>query len=150
LLVTYGPTHGAARHAVLVALGLVVAAAKAAAGDVPPVVLPVGAALAIVVSAVEGRPALASLPLGASVRTGHPKRPAFIPRRVNIPDAYSEEFERPLRSYVAPTDSDRIVSFDLFPRPRRGWMISLAYAEEESGPYSTSDQVFGVTFEYQF
>lgn len=150
LLVTCDPKRGATRHWVTFLLGLAIPATTAGAGEVPPLTLPVGAALAIVISAVEGRQTGVTLPLRPSVRRRHPPPPSFIPHRLHIPDAYSEEFERPLRTYVAPTDSDRIVSLDLFPRPQRGWMLSFAYDEESSGPYTTSDQVFGVTFEYEF
>jgi hypothetical protein len=152
LLVSCGPKRGATRHWLTLLLGLAVPTTNAIAGDVPPLTLPVGAALALVVSAVEARHGGITLPVRpSSMRTrNHPPPPSFIPRRIHIPDSYSEEFERPLRSWVAPTDSDRIVSLDLFPRPQRGWMISVAYDEESSGPYTTADQVFGITFEYEF
>jgi len=87
---------------------------------------------------------------GGSSRGRRPAPLGFLPQGLHIPDGYDEDYDRPIRRWADPVDRDRIVSFDVFRRPRHGWMVSVAYDKESQGLYSSSGDVFGVTFEYEF
>jgi hypothetical protein len=63
-----------------------------------------------------------------------PTREQILPKRVEIPDMYKQEFDITLRPYVAPVNGDRVVAFDLLPRPYQPWAATLAYDEERRGP----------------
>ena len=63
-----------------------------------------------------------------------PTREQILPRRVEIPDMYKQEFDITLRPWVAPVNGDRVVAFDLLPAPYRPGSATLAYDEEKRGP----------------
>jgi hypothetical protein len=74
----------------------------------------------------------------------------LIPRQIHVPDVYSEPAELLPTRHVGGFDADRVVSFDLLPRPRRGWMVSLAYDEETRGPLPEGGDTVSVVFEFRF
>lgn len=123
-------------------------ATPAGAGDASTLTLPLRAAVGLV-RADERRPAASRTPTTlVSVAPG--PRLTLLPSQLHIPDAYDEEIDVNLRPYVAPVDTDRVVSFDLFRRPQRGWMASIAYDEEDRGPFPGGGDFFSLTAEYRF
>ncbi len=144
-----GPKAAASRHWLLVVLGLVLPAANLGAAEVPPLVLPIGVALAMVVSAADGHKENASSVATTDPRSSRRGPLGFLPKELHIPNGYDLDYDRPIRSWADPVDRDRIVSVDVF-RRTRGWRVSLAYDEESAGVYAGSSQVFGITFEHEF
>jgi len=60
---------------------------------------------------------------------------------------YKQEFDITLRPWVAPVNGDRVVAFDLLPRPYRPWSATLAYDEEKRGPLPGNGDVVRLIFE---
>ena len=87
-----------------------------------------------------------SIRLGGSL----PTRAQILPKRVEIPDLYAQEFDITLRPWVAPVNADRVVALDLLPQPYRPWIALLAYDEEKRGPLPGSGQVVRFVLERQF
>src|SRR6185436_14100181 len=79
-----------------------------------------------------------------------PTREQILPRRVEIPDMYKQEFDITLRPWVAPVNGDRVVAFDLLPAPYRPWSATLAYDEEKRGPLPGSGEVVRFVVERKF
>ena len=67
-----------------------------------------------------------------------------------IPDLYAQEFDITLPPYAAPVNGDRVVAFDLLPRPYRPWIAQLAYDEEKRGPLPDHGDVIRLILERRF
>ena len=111
-----------------------------------PLVLPLESAATITVPP-ESPPAASRHPVGA-IHVPPPRVP--LPSQLHIPDGYAVDIDRKTPLFEAPFDSDRIVSFDLFRRPRRGWMVSFAYDQEARRPRAGNADVIGIIFERDF
>jgi hypothetical protein len=149
LLVIRGLKPSAPRHWAVVVIGLAIPSLNLAAAEVPSLVLPLGVALALGVSAADAPREKASpiATLSGGRRHGRPQVLGFLPDELHIPDGYDEEYGRPIKRWAKPIDRDKIVSFDLFRHPQHGWMASVAYDQESRGPYAGSGDVFGIKFE---
>lgn len=130
----------------MIALGLRAGVARAESG--PNLILPLVAAIAVASAAANVPTYIA----GARAAGGRPLL-SLIPRRFEIEDGYGYEYD--VDDYIgrrsfAPVNRHRMVSFDLLPRPQRGWMASLAYDEESRGPLKSSGDVLKLEVEYPF
>src|SRR5881628_89117 len=105
---------------------LLLQAASALADGAPNLILPLVTAIAFASAASNVTRQVATLDPG--------KRPllSLIPKQVHVVDGYEYDFEEyvGLRRPNDVVDRDRIVSYEVFRRPRRGWMASFAYDEE--------------------
>ena len=141
-------SHGAARYGTILALVLAGADVVSAESDAP-LVLPLGNVAAVTaVSDPEppvSRHAITAIRIPSPRTSGGP-----LPARLHIPDGYAVDIDRKTPLFAAPVDSDRIVSMDLFHRPRHGWMMSLAYDQQARRPLPGGADVLGVVFEYGF
>ena len=140
--------HAAARCGLLVTLTIGPQAASTFAAD-DILFLPVAQAAKI--SEPEEQPRThtvrRSLPMGFG---SLPTREQILPKRIEIPDMYKQEFDITLRPWVAPVNGDRVVAFDLLPRPYRPWSATLAYDEEQRGPGPNDGDVVRLIFERKF
>jgi hypothetical protein len=123
--------------------------AAVVAADDDPLFLPVATAVSLTAPPEQQRAGTVrrSLPLG--IRS-IPTRAQILPNRVEIPDLYAQEFDITLRPWVAPVNGDRVVAFDLLPKPYRPWIATLAYDEEKRGPFPGDGQVVRLIFERKF
>ena len=141
-------SHGAARYGTILALVLAGADVVSAESDAP-LVLPLGNVAAVTaVSDPEppvSRHAITAIRIPSPRTSGGP-----LPARLHIPDGYAVDIDRKTPLFAAPVDSDRIVSMDLFRRPRHGWMMSFAYDQEARGPLPGGGDVIGIVFEHGF
>jgi hypothetical protein len=125
-------------------LGLRAGVARAESG--PNLILPLVTAIAVASAAADAPAYIA----GARAGGGRPLL-SLIPRRFEIQDGYEYDVDDYIgRRSFAPVNGDRIVSFDLLRRPKRGWMASLAYDEESRGPLKSGDEVLTLEVEYPF
>ena len=127
-------------------VALVTRAAPALADGAPNLVLPLVTAIAFASAASEAPRQVATL--------GPGNRPllSLIPKQVHIVDGYEYDFDdyvglRRPRNLV---DSDRIVSYDILRRPRRGWMAFVAYDEEYRGPVTGRSDVLRIGLKRRF
>ena len=127
-------------------VALVTRAAPALADGAPNLVLPLVTAIAFASAASEAPRQVATL--------GPDHRPllSLIPKQVHIVDGYQYDFEDyvGLRRPRGLVDSDRIVSYDILRRPRRGWMAFVAYDEEYRGPVTGRSEVLRFELKYPF
>jgi hypothetical protein len=79
-----------------------------------------------------------------------PTREQILPKRLEIPDLYKQEFDITLPPFVAPVNGDRVVAFDLLPAPYRPWSATLAYDEEKRGPLPSDGDVVRFILERKF
>jgi len=140
--------HSAARYGTLIMFAFV-GADLVRAEDGGPLVLPLGS-----VASVTGTPDAPPAESRRSVGAIHIPPPRVssgpLPSQLHIPDGYAVDIDRKTPLFAAPFDSDRIVAFDLFSRPRRGWMVSFAYDQEARRPRPGSADVIGIIFERDF
>jgi hypothetical protein len=140
--------HAAARCGLLVTLTIGPQAASTFAAD-DSLFLPVADAARI--SEPEEQPRTAAVRRSLPLRFGSlPTRQQILPTRVEIPDMYKQEFDITLRPWVAPVNGDRVVAFDLLPRPYQPWSATLAYDEEKRGPLPGGGDVVRLIFERKF
>ena len=132
----------AARNAfaILIAVGISPATTFAAGGE-PQLLLPLVAAITLGASAVSGANEMAHDASGGL---------SIIPPRMHIPDLYAIEYDRDPARFAEPIDNDRLVSLDLLPGRRWGWMPSLAYDNESPQVLGPSSTVIRLTVEYNF
>lgn len=86
------------------------------------------------------------------LHTSRPPAAAFrrmLPDSLHIPDLYALDVERDPPRFADPVDRDKLVSFDLLPRPVRGGMLSLSY-DDESTRIGESSKLFRLVFELRF
>jgi len=112
-----------------------------AAGGEPQLLLPLVAAITFGASAIGVAHQAARRPTGEL---------SIIPPRMHIPDLYAIEFDRVPARFAEPIDNDRLVSFDLLPQARWGWMPSLAYDDESPQVLGRSSTVIRLRVEYEF
>ena len=113
--------------------------------------LPVAEAARVSEPVEQSRTGTGTLRRGISLGRSLPTRAQILPSRVEIPDLYAQEFDITLRPWVAPVNSDRVVSFDLLPtRSYRPWSAILAYDEEKRGPLPGSGDVVRFVVERKF
>ena len=140
-------SHSAARYGTILALVLAGADVVSAESDAP-LVLPL-ANVAAVTAAADPEPvsrhAVTAIRIPPPRTSGGP-----LPAQLHIPDGYAVDIDRKTPLFAAPVDSDRIVSMDLFRRPRHGWMMSFAYDQEARGPLRGGGDVIGIVFEHGF
>jgi hypothetical protein len=106
---------------------------------------------AVRISEAEEQPRAKTVRRGPAVRfRSLPTREQILPRRVEIPDMYKQEFDITLRDYVAPVNADRVVALDLLPKPYRPWTATLAYDEEKRGPLPGDGDVLRFVLERKF
>jgi len=127
-------------------VALATRATPALAEGPPNLVLPLVSAIAFASAASEAPRQVATL--------GPGNRPllSLIPKQVHIVDGYEYDFDdyvglRRPRNLV---DSDRIVSYDILRRPRRGWMAFVAYDEEYRGPVTGRSDVLRIGLKRRF
>src|SRR5262245_48605851 len=144
----YARFHSAARYGTIVVLALAGADFVWAESDVP-LVLPLSSVAAVTAAPDPPQPASRE-----TVNEVHFPRPSVssgpLPSQLHIPDGYAVSLYRQKPLFAAPYDKDRIVSMDLFSRPRRGWMVSFAYDQAARRPRPGSADVVGVIFERHF
>jgi hypothetical protein len=125
----------------------------APAGDAPVLILPMRDALAIV-----ERPATSGTssqtPIAASAWRGAapgapPPPPAFIPRRIHIPDLYRVDYERDAPRFAEPVDNDKMVALELVPSTPIRPSMSFRF-DKESLPLGDSSSRLSVEFELPF
>jgi hypothetical protein len=141
--------HAATRKRLAVLVGAVaLVAAPARAGDRPDLRLPLVTTIALVTAASH-----AAAPTQVAV-VGPGGRPvlSLLPHQLLVEDGYEYDPEDYLPRRLSATvyDSDRIVGYELFRRPRRGWMASVSYDEVSRGPLTGRSDVLSLTFEYRF
>ena len=140
--------HAAARCGLLVTLTIGPQSTPVLASD-DPLFLPVGEVARITEPEEQPRTGKVRRPL--SVTFGAlPTREQILPKRIEIPDLYKQEFDITLRPWVAPVNGDRVVAFDLLPAPYRPWTATLAYDEEKRGPLPGSGDVVRFVLERKF
>ena len=127
-------------------VALLLQAAPARADGAPNLILPLVTAIAFASAASNVPRQVATLDPG--------RRPllSLLPKQVQIVDGYQYDFEDyvGLRRPSDMVDSDRIVSFDILRRPRRGWMAHVAYDEEYRGPVSGHSDVLRIELKRRF
>jgi hypothetical protein len=140
--------HAAARCGLLVTLTIGPQAASTfAAEDI--LFLPVTDAARI--AEPEEQPRTPTVRRSLPLRFGSlPTREQILPKRVEIPDMYKQEFDITLRPWVAPVNGDRVVAFDLLSRPYQPWSATLAYDEEKRGPFPGDGEVVRFILERRF
>jgi len=74
----------------------------------------------------------------------------LLPPQLEIPDGYAEDDLPGPPRFAAPVDKDRIVAFALFDRPKRGWMVTVAYDQENRGRLHGSSDVLRFIAERHF
>ena len=125
---------------------LLLQAAPALADGAPNLILPLVTAIAFASGASNLPRQVATLDPG--------RRPllSLIPKQVHLVDGYQYDFEDyvGLRRPNDMVDSDRIVSYDILRRPRRGWMAYVAYDEEYRGPVTGRSDVLRIEFKHRF
>ncbi len=125
---------------------LLLQATPALADGAPNLILPLVTAIAFASAASDVHRQVGTLDPG--------RRPllSLIPKQVHIVDGYQYDFEDyvGLRRPNDMVDSDRIVSYDILRRPRRGWMAHVAYDEEYRGPVSSRGDVLRIEFKHRF
>jgi hypothetical protein len=130
--------HTAARCGLLVTLTIGPQAASTFAAD-DILFLPVAKAAKI--SEPEEQPRTHTVRRSLPMRFGSlPTREQILPKRIEIPDMYKQEFDITLRPWVAPVNGDRVVAFDLL-RAVTAWSATLAYDEVEAGDRSRRGDV---------
>jgi len=139
--------HTAARNALAgMTVALAMRATPALADGPPNLVLPLVTAIAFASVASDVPRQVATLDPG--------RRPllTLIPKQVHIPDGYEYDFEDyvGLRRPSDMVDNDRIVSYDILRRPRRGWMVFVAYDEEYRGPITGRSDVIRFELKRRF
>jgi hypothetical protein len=146
--------RAAARNgALVIALTLLGPAPTAFAGE-PKLTLPLATVIALCDQDEGGatgehvprsrRPALF---IGGPVSRG---QLGFLPSDLHIPDAYALDDDRSIPRFAAPIDSDRMVSYDLVERPKRGWKAFVAYDSEDRGPFPGGGDVLSIIAEFRF
>ena len=125
---------------------LLLQAAPALADGAPNLILPLVTAIAFA-SGVSNVPRQV-----ATLDPGRRPLLSLIPQQVHIVDGYQYDFEEyvGLRRPNDMVDSDRIVSYDILRRPRRGWMAHVAYDEEYRGPVTGRSDVLRIEFKHRF
>jgi len=123
-----------------------------AGGDLV-LVLPLSRALAIVdrpvnVAPTRGQAATPSR-WGGATSGAPPPPPAFIPRRIHIPELYKLDFERDAPRFAVPVDNDRMVAFEVVPPARLRPSLSLRF-DKESLPLGSSSSRLSIEFELPF
>ncbi len=127
-------------------VALLVQVTPALADGAPNLILPLVTAIAF---------ASAASNVPQQVATLHPgRRPllSLIPKQVHIVDGYQYAFEDyvGLKRPSDMVDSDRIVSYEIFRRPRRGWMAFVAYDEEYRGPVTGRSDILRIELKHRF
>jgi len=141
--------HAAARCGLLIWLTVGPQPASVLAADDVLLFLPVDQAARIAELAEQPRTRTVRRSLSMSFGS-LPTREQILPRRIEIPDMYKQEFDITLRPYVAPVNGDRVVAFDLLPGPYRPWSATLAYDEEKRGPMPGDGDVIRFILERKF
>lgn len=101
-------------------------------------------------------PLVTAIALGASgtaAMRSAPARPgalSFLPSQLHIPDGYAVDLEPGPSRSVGAIDRDRLVSVDLLPDSRRGWMPTIAIDEEHRGPLAGSGMTVVFLAEHRF
>jgi len=139
--------HAAARNGLAAMMvALVLQTTPALADGAPNLILPLVTAIAFASAASNVPQQVATLDPG--------RRPllSLIPKQVHLVDGYQYDFEDyvGLRRPNDMVDSDRIVSYDILRRPRRGWMAYVAYDEEYRGPVTGRSDVLRIEFKHRF
>jgi hypothetical protein len=134
------------------ALALVAAAEPVWADEVPVLVLPLLDALALVerpAAAEVPDPVRAAMPRPGAPAGSPPPPPAFIPKRIHIPDLYRVDVERDAPRFAEPVDNDRMVALEFVPPrgPRPG--LKFTY-DTESLPIGDSSDRVSIRFELPF
>jgi hypothetical protein len=77
---------------------------------------------------------------------------SLLPKQVHIVDGYQYDFEDyvGLKQPRDLVDSDRVATFDILRRPRRGWMAHLAYDTEYRGPVTGRSDVLRIEFRHRW
>jgi len=139
--------HAAARNGLAaMTVALLIQATPALADGAPNLILPLVTAIAFASAASNVPRQVATLDPG-----GRPLL-SLIPQQVHLVDGYQYDFE----SYVGlrrpndMVDSDRVVSYDILRRPRRGWMAFVAYDEEYRGPVTGRSEVLRLELKHRF
>jgi hypothetical protein len=70
-----------------------------------------------------------------------PPPPAFIPRRIHIPNLYRVDVERDAPRFAEPVDNDRMVKFEMMPSGRARPSLSFIYDTESLPIGDKSDRV---------
>ena len=139
--------HAAARNGLAAMMvALVLQTTPALADGAPNLILPLVTAIAFASAASNVPQQVATLDPG--------RRPllSLIPKQVHLVDGYQYDFEEyvGLRRPNDVVDRDRIVSYEVFRRPRRGWMASFAYDEEYRGPVTGRSEVLRIELKRKF
>jgi hypothetical protein len=131
---------------VAMTVALLVQVTPALADGAPNLILPLVTAIAFASAASNVPRQVATLDPG--------RRPllSLIPKQVQIVDGYQYDFEDyvGLKRPSDMVDRDRIVSYDILPRPRRGWTAYVAYDEEYRGPVSGRSDILRIEFKHRF
>jgi hypothetical protein len=130
----------------LIVAALTIAPPAVWAESGPQLILPLVTALAVASAAAKAPQQVAVMQPG--------RRPvlSLIPSQVKIEDGYEIDVEDYIgrRRPNAVADSDRIVSYDVLRRRRKGWMTSLVYDTEHRGPLHSTDDVLRFVVDYRF
>src|SRR5438046_10276828 len=125
---------------------LLLQAAPARADGAPNLILPLVTAIAFASAASNVPRQVATLDPG--------RRPLLsrLPEQVQIVDGYQYSFDDyvGLKRPSDMVDSDRIVSYDILRRSRRGWTAFVAYDEEYRGPLTSRSDVLRIEFKHRF
>jgi hypothetical protein len=135
------------------AIAVLSVAENARAGGAPALILPLGAALAIV-----ERPARADAPTAPSqvasrwrgdVTGAPPPPPSFIPKRIHIPDLYKIDCDRDPPRFAEPVDNDRMVALEFI--SAAAWRPSVSFTyDTESAPIGDTSKRVSLRFELPF
>ena len=138
--------RAAARNGLAIMAALLLQATPALADGAPNLILPLVTAIAFASAASDVHRQVGTLDPG--------RRPllSLIPKQVHIVDGYQYDFEDyvGLRRPNDMVDSDRIASYDILRRPRRGWMVYVAYDEEYRGPVTGRSDVLRIELKRRF
>src|ERR671930_1152982 len=127
-------------------VALLLQAAPARANGAPNLILPLVTAITFASAASNVPRQVATLDPG--------RRPllSLLPKQVHIVDGYQYDFEdwvglKQPRNLV---DSDRVATFDILRRPRRGWMAHVAYDTEYRGPVTGRSDVLRIEVRHRW
>ena len=142
----------ASTSAAIAIMAVMALASGACAGGDLVLVLPLSRALAIIDRPVNVAPTDGQATpsrWGGPTSGAPPPPPAFIPRRIHIPELYKLDFERDAPRFAVPVDNDRMVAFEVVPPARLRPSLSLRF-DKESLPLGSSSSRLSIEFELPF
>ncbi|HWP67055.1 MAG TPA: hypothetical protein VNO26_14245 [Candidatus Limnocylindria bacterium] len=116
------------------------------AGDPAALLLPLSDTLALIERQASAERSAGDAPGVLPSRRGPapgapPPPPAFIPKRIHVPDLYRVDYERDAPRFAEPVDNDRMVALEFLPPAGRRPGVAFTYDTESLPIGDSSDRV---------